>query len=121
MSDKLRRIAPVLRQKHIDVVFGPRGRTGTLILIDRAGETPSPSSPSSPNPTGAIEKAVSPVLAVTVGDGRRASGDGRPTQDTHTKNPLLDNKNAVGDGGVGCDGPEPACSKPKQKMVEVRL
>jgi 5S rRNA maturation endonuclease (ribonuclease M5) len=47
-SGEVRRIAPNLRATGINVSFGAHTKRGTPITLERKGETPSPSSPSSP-------------------------------------------------------------------------
>ena len=49
LSGELRRLAPNLRRKKIEVTFGEHGKRGTSIAIERTGIRPSPPSPSCPN------------------------------------------------------------------------
>ena len=51
VSNALRRLAPALRKVGVEVTFARQAHTGRrLIFVEKAGSSPSPTSPSSPDP-----------------------------------------------------------------------
>lgn len=104
LSGALRRLTPNLRVAGIAVTFQKHQRTGTPIVLERVGETPSRPSQPSPKPTGGSETGGAGDEAVTVDSPARPASS--------QTNPLFDTENGIGDGRDDCDGAGPECSDP---------
>ena len=104
LSDALRRLAPSLRARGVDVIWLPRTKRGRVFRIVKTGETPSPSSPPSPIPAGGTENADLAGKRVTVGDVGVTVGDETARPDRHPGNPSDATEHAEGDGGDEGDG-----------------
>jgi hypothetical protein len=113
-SGEVRRIAPNLRAVRINVAFGRHTKKGTLITLERKGETPSPSSPPSPawqdkdlrsdGPGDDCDDSTSPSSPGS--EPGNSPSPPSPTSSPH--NPSQDKDYDEGDEG---DGQFPLCSE----------
>ena len=105
LSDKLRRLAPALRQAGIEATFGKHTKYGTPVMLEQVGVEPSPASPPSPAPSGATSDAVADPGEVMLGDDPRICDAPGPSP----KSIDGGGTSAPRDDGDGGDGPMPTC------------
>jgi hypothetical protein len=104
LSGELRRLAPALRARGIEVSFS-RGSSGVRhVHLEKNGATPSPSSPSAHHAD--VDADFSGDGRVAVGD----DGDGRGVRLASNRHRDFSHRDAKSDGGDGGDGQMPAHS-----------
>jgi hypothetical protein len=111
MSDKLRRLAPVLRRAGIEVTFGKRTSRSRPITLERVRQEASLPSLPSPDPLADALAAFAEPVEMTVCDGVAGVGQGEPSLDLHPQKDAGAPQNVAGDGGDDGDGSLQALSK----------